>query len=116
MQSTKDVLDHHLSCFGEGNLEGILADYSSDAILFMPTGPLRGIPAIKPIFQAIFAEFGQPGTSFVLHQRWVEGNYAFILWAAETADNHYDAATDTFVVQDGKIVAQSFGAKITPKR
>ena len=55
-------------------------------------------------------------TSFVLHQRWVEGNYAFILWDAETADNHYEAATDTFVVQDGKIVAQSFGAKITAKR
>jgi hypothetical protein len=41
MPSTKDVLDHHLKCFGEGNLEGILADYSSDAVLFMPTGPLK---------------------------------------------------------------------------
>ena len=115
MPSTKDVLDHHLKCFGEGNLEGILTDYSSDAILFMPTGPLKGTPAMKPIFQAIFAEFGKPGTSFVLHQRWVEGDYAYILWTAETADNHYDAATDTFVVQGGKIVAQSFAAKITPK-
>jgi len=116
MPSTKDVLDHHLKCFGEGNLEGILADYSSDAVLFMPTGPLMGTQAMKAVFQAIFAEFGKPGTSFALHQRWVEGDYAYILWTAETADNHYDAATDTFVVQDGKIVAQSFAAKITPKR
>ena len=51
MQSTKDVLDHHLKCFGECNLEGTLADYTSDAILFIPTGPLKGIPAIKPVFQ-----------------------------------------------------------------
>lgn len=116
MPSTKDILNHHLKCFGEGNLEGILADYSSGTVLFMPNGPLKGIPAIKPVFQAIFAEFGKPGTSFALHQRWVEGDYAYILWTAETADNHYDAATDTFVVQDGKIVAQSFAAKITPKR
>ena len=36
MASTKDVLDHHLKCFGEGNLEGILTDYSSDAVLFVP--------------------------------------------------------------------------------
>jgi hypothetical protein len=28
MASTKDVLDHHLKCFGEGNLEGILSDCS----------------------------------------------------------------------------------------
>jgi hypothetical protein len=39
-----------------------------------------------------------------------------ILWAAETADNVYELATDTFVVQDGKIIAQSFAGNITPKR
>jgi hypothetical protein len=27
----------------------------------------------------------------------------------------YDAGTDTFVVRNGKIVAHSFAAKITPK-
>ena len=113
--STKDVLDHHLKCFGEGNLEGILADYSSDAVLFMPTGPLKGPDAMKPVFQTIFSEFAKPGASFVMSQQCVEGDYAYILWNAETADNHYDAATDTFVVRNGKIVAQSFAAKITPK-
>lgn len=116
MSSTKEVLDHHLKCFGAGDLEGVLSDYSSDAILFVPTGPLKGTAAMKPIFRAIFAEFAKPGASFCLHQRWVEGDYAYILWTAETADNHYDAATDTFVVQQGKIVAQSFAANITPKR
>ena len=113
--STKDVLDHHLKCFGAGNLEGILADYSSDAVLFMPTGPLKGPDAMKPVFQTIFSEFAKPGTSFVMRQQCVEGDYAYILWNAETADNYYDAATDTFVVRNGKIVAQSFAAKITPK-
>lgn len=51
-----------------------------------------------------------------MHQQYVEGDYAHILWKAETADNCYDAATDTFVVRDGKIVVQSFAAKISPKR
>jgi hypothetical protein len=35
---------------------------------------------------------------------------------AETPDNIYEPASDTYVVRDGKIVAQSFAAKITPKR
>src|SRR5260221_13959841 len=87
--STKDVLDHHLKCFGEGNLEGILADYSSDAVLFMPTGPLKGPDAMKPVFQTIFSEFAKPGASFVMRQQCVEGDYAYILWNAETADNYY---------------------------
>jgi hypothetical protein len=37
------------------------------------------------------------------------------LWTAETADNVYELGTDTLFVQDGKIVAQSFAGKITPK-
>jgi hypothetical protein len=28
MASTKDVLNNHLKCFGEGNLKGILSDYA----------------------------------------------------------------------------------------
>ena len=116
MPSTSDVLDQHLKCFGENDLDGVLADYSSDAVFFVPGKRLRGPRAIKPFFQALFSEFAKPGASFSIQQRYVEGDYAYILWSAETADNLYDAATDTFVVRNGKIVAQSFAAKITPKR
>jgi ketosteroid isomerase-like protein len=56
MASTKDVLDHHLKCFGEGDLKGILSDYAPDAVLFTPNGPLKGTDAIRPLFEAIFAE------------------------------------------------------------
>ncbi len=45
----------------------------------------------------------------------VEGDYAYILWTAETADNVYEVGTDTFVVRNGKIVAQSLAAKTTAK-
>ena len=114
MASTKDVLDHHLKCFGGGDLKGILADYAPGAVLFTPDGPLKGIDAIKPLFQAIFAEFAKPRASFSMKQQVVEGDYAYILWTAETADKVYEMGTDTFVVHDGKIVAQSFAGKITP--
>ena len=115
MASTKDVLDHHIKCFGESDLKGILSDYAPDALLFTPNGPLRGADAIRPFFQAMFAEFGRPGTTFnMLHQS-IERDYAYVLWTAETADNVYELGTDTLVVRSGKIVAQSFAGKITPK-
>ena len=113
--STKEVLDRHLKCFGEGDLEGLLSDYAPDAVMFLSDGPLRGAGAIRPFFQALFAEFGKPGAAFNLKQQSVEGNYAYILWTAETTENVYEVGTDTFVVRDGKIVAQSFAGKITPK-
>ena len=116
MPTTSDVLDQHLNSFYNNDLEGILADYSSDAVLFTPAKLLKGTDAIKPFFQSFFSEFAKPGASFSMRERCVEGDYAYILWTAETADNSYEAATDTFVVRNGKIVAQSFAAKITPRR
>ena len=115
MATTKDVLDHHVKCFGEGDLKGILSDYAPDAVLFTPDGPLRGHDAIRPLFQAMFVEFGKPGTAFSMKHQSIEGDYAYVLWTAETADNVYELGTDTLVVRDGKIVAQSFAGKITPK-
>jgi ketosteroid isomerase-like protein len=115
MASTKDVRDHHLKCFAEGDLNGILSDYAPGAVLFTPDGPLRGIDAIRPLFQALVAEFGKLGATFRMKQQFVEGDYAYILWTAETADNVYEMATDTFVVRDDKIVAQSFTGKVMSK-
>jgi ketosteroid isomerase-like protein len=107
---------HHLKSFGERDLKGILSDYALGAVLFTPEGPLRGVDAIRPLFQAMLAEFGKPGATFSLKQQSVEGDFAYILWTAETADNVYELATDTFAVRDGKIVVQSFASKIVPKR
>ena len=53
MKSTKDVFDHHVKCFGERDLNGILSDYAPGAVLFTPDGPLRGTDAIRPFFQAL---------------------------------------------------------------
>jgi hypothetical protein len=43
MASTKDIVDHHLNCFGAGDLNGVLSDYAPNAVLFTPDGPLRGV-------------------------------------------------------------------------
>lgn len=115
MATTSEVLDHHIKCFGEGNLEGILSDYAPGAVLFTPGGPLNGIDEIRPFFQAMLAEFGKPGTVFDMKLRSVVNDVSYVLWTAETADNVYEMGTDTQVVRDGKIVAQSFAAKIMAK-
>ena len=115
MSSTEQLLDRHLDCFGRGDLDGIVADYSSAAVMFTPFGPLKGPAAIRSLFEAIFTEFAKPGTTFSLQLRSVDGDYAYILWRAETADNNYEAVADTFVMQNGQIILHSFGGKIQPQ-
>ena len=45
----------------------------------------------------------------------VDGETAFIVWSAETADNVYELGTDTFVVRNGKIVTQTLAVKVVSK-
>lgn len=116
MRSTKAVIANHLERFGAGDLEGILADYSRDAVLFTPDGPLKGVEAIRELFVKMLDEFAKPGASFSLQQLLVEEDHGFIVWSAETADQVYEVGTDTFFVKHGKIEVQSFAGKITPKQ
>ena len=116
MESTEQVLQHHLKAFGDTNIQEFMADYASDAVLFTPSGPLKGHDAIRPAMEGVLAEFGKPGTEFSMKQQTVEGDHAYLVWTAETADNVYDLGTDSFVIRNGKIAAHFFAAKTTPKK
>src|SRR4051812_15290102 len=115
MTRTKDIIDHHLSAFAARDLKGVLSDYAPGAVFFTQNGVLKGVEAIRPLFQAMIAEFSKPGATFSMKVQFVEGDYAYILWTAETADNVYELGTDTFIVREGRIVAQSFTGKTTRK-
>ena len=115
MRSTAEVFDHHLKCFADRDLDGVLEDYSADAVFFGPEGALRGPNAIKPVFERMFAEFAKPGAYVARKRRLIEGEYAYIVWTSETADNSYELPSDTFVIQNGSIRLQDFTAKVKPK-
>jgi ketosteroid isomerase-like protein len=115
MASTTEILDNHLGAFFKRDIHGVLADYAPDAVMFTQEGMLIGVDGIRPLFQALFAEFGKGRPTFNMQRQVVEGDYGYIVWTAETVDNVYEMATDTFVMRAGKIVAQSFTAKRTSK-
>jgi len=116
MATTREILDHHLNAFFAYDVPGVVSDYGNDIVFFTPDGPLNGVKAVRSLFERLIAEFKQPGSSFNMQQYFVEGNHGYILWNAETPDSVYEMATDTFVVRDGRIVAQSYTASIRPKR
>ena len=114
--STESVVDNHLQRFGAGDLPGLVADFSEQAVVILPDGVvLRGVEQINAWYEGLFAEFAKPGASFHLNQKVIEGEIAYITWAAETADHIYEFATDTFVIRDGRILIQTIGLKATAK-
>jgi ketosteroid isomerase-like protein len=115
VSSTSEILQRHLDTFGAHDLDGIVADYAPDAVIFTPNGVVRGTTEIRQMFQTMFAEWSKPGVTFEMRQQVVDGPYAYLFWTAETADSTYEGAMDGFVIQNGKIVTQFFAGHITPK-
>jgi predicted SnoaL-like aldol condensation-catalyzing enzyme len=112
--TTQDVLTHHLNSFGD--IAGTMTDYTAESRFFTPDGLLRGCDAIRRFFVRLFEEFAKPGMSIEMLRREVDGDTAYLVWKAETADTRFELGTDTFIVQNGKIVTQTFAGKISPKR
>jgi hypothetical protein len=69
--TTQDVLTHHLTCFGDGDIAGTMADYTAESRFFTPDGLLRGSEAIRRFFVRLFEEFAK------LRQE-VDGDAAYI--------------------------------------
>ena len=74
--ATEDVLRRHVQCFFEGDLEGIVSDYSADAVLFTPNGLLKGRDAIREFYRGLIQEFAQPGATFSMQLQSIDGDFA----------------------------------------
>jgi len=103
--STEATLGHHLQAISEG-VDAIMQDFTPDSVLFTPDGPLRGLEPIRGFFDG-FLSTSPPELlrAITLVRQDIQGDVAYIIWKAEP---YIPLATDTFVVRDGKIVAQSF--------
>jgi hypothetical protein len=111
-EETAAVLDHHLDAVKAGNIEEIMADYSTDAVLYTPNGPLRGHKEIREFFTGLPDHL--PPTfwdEFSMIRQDAEGETAYIVW---TAGDIAPLGTDTFIIRNRKIVVQTFAAHMPP--
>ncbi|WP_255151057.1 nuclear transport factor 2 family protein [Halorarius halobius] len=115
MTTTDDVLDHHLTAFGDRDLPELMTDYTEESVVITPTGTYRGRDDIETLFEGMLAEFDGTEASLDVDERTVADETAHIVWHGETPETVYEYAVDTFVVRDGVIETQTFAAKTTAK-
>ena len=101
--TTNDVLMHHLTAFGNNDLEEILKDYTQESELLTPNGPLKGLQAIQGFFEDYFSAI-PTGSAFEMKQLTVTGPVAYVAWTSESATYNFPMGTDTFFIQDDKII------------
>ena len=113
---TEKTLRRHWQAFGAGDVEAIMADYADDAVLITPEGTLKGAAQIRSLFEKILANmFPAYKSSLNLAKQVVEGDVAYILWSGNSPSYNAPFATDTFIMRNGKIVAQTFAAQLKEK-
>jgi ketosteroid isomerase-like protein len=114
--TTESVLDHHIAALGAGDVEELLKDYTQESVLIHPDGSARGLDELRAAFTDFVTGLLKPGTyELGLDSRQVDGEVAFIAWHADCASVAIPMGTDTFVVRNDKIVAQTFAMKVEPK-
>jgi ketosteroid isomerase-like protein len=93
-------------------LSAILDDYGDDARLLSEDATYCGKHEIEGFFQRFVAALPPHAIErFALRSLRVAGDVALITWSA---DPELPLGTDTFVVRDGKIVAQTFAMFAAP--
>lgn len=111
-EATKMVIEHHLQAFGSGDIEAIMSDYTEESVVITPEATLRGLEQIKGLFTQMLTMFPEEGSEFVLDRMDIDNELGYIFWHANTPVVEIPLGTDTYIVQDGKIMKQTFAAKL----
>jgi uncharacterized protein (TIGR02246 family) len=104
-RTPQQVFQHHAQALGAGDLEGIIADYSDDAVFISPAGILRGKKGIREAFTKLLADV--PNAKWDLKTQLYEGDILFLEWAADSRAARVTDGLDTFVFRDGLIRVQT---------
>lgn len=113
-EKTQEVLDHHWNTFKANDLEGVMADYTDESVLIIPDTTLVGLTALRAHFSNVFTVFPKDSTTLQLDKSVVHRDVGYIIWQATTPKLKVTYGTDTFIIQDGKIVRQTFAGVISP--
>lgn len=100
--TTKDILTHHLTAFGDNDLEEILKDYTEQSVILTIEGPIRGLAKIKDFFDGLFRLI-PTGSSFELIQLTIVDNVAHIIWKSSSKTVTINFGADTFFLVNEKI-------------
>ena len=105
--TTRNVLDHHLQAFFEG-IDPLMQDFTEASTLMTADATYHGLTEIRNFYQHMLQTLPagfQPAVK-IQHTE-VSGDAAFIVWNALP---WYPFCTDTFIVQNEKIIYQTFAA------
>ncbi len=106
-RSASEVLWRHLEMSKNGAVDDDLAEnFAPDVIVLTRWGAFHGHRGTKQLADRLADEL--PDMEFVYDEVLVERDFGFLAWSATASNgNRVDDGADSYVIRDGRIVAQS---------
>jgi hypothetical protein len=128
-RTAREVLDEHLQLSNDWKdeeemwrnfSEDLRRNFSEDCVVLTNRGVFRGHEGIRELVEIESAQMiGEEmarGGSFQYINKLVEGRMGFLEWAYEDANVRIRDGADSYLIEDGKIVAQTIHYTMEEKR
>jgi ketosteroid isomerase-like protein len=112
-RTPQEVFGHHAEVLVAEDLEGIVSDYTEDAIFITPAGTLRGRDGVREAFAKLLSDL--PGAEWELPTQIYEDDVLFVEFKATSATARVEDGIDTFVFRDGLIRVQTLRYTLIPQ-
>lgn len=113
-RSTQEVLDDHLHESQHGSVEADLErNYDPDLVVLCTNGVFRGHDGLRQLAERLRSEL--PDATFTYRTVIVADAIGFLEWEAISPVGTVRHGADSYVVRDGRIVAQTIHYTIQPR-
>lgn len=112
-QTTAEVWQHHIDAWVQRDLDAIVSDYTDESLMIVNNRIYRGQDEIRKVFEHLFVLFDEGSNR--IDPAILDGRIIYITWFFTPTGDHEYFGTDTFVVEDGKIVVQTIASLLYEK-
>lgn len=112
-RSTEEVFEDHLRLAGEHRFEeDITRNVSPDCVVLERRGLFRGRDGVRELARWLSEEL--PDAPYTYTNVLVDGRIAFLEWTVESDHARVRDGADSFVIEDGWIIAQTIHYTVEP--
>jgi hypothetical protein len=111
-RTPQEVFAHHGEVLVAGDLDGIVSDYTDDAIFITPSGILRGTDGVRQGFEKLLGDL--PNAEWDIVTTLFEDDAMLLEWRARSAETKAEDGIDTFMFRDGLIRVQTVRYTLEP--
>jgi hypothetical protein len=111
-RTPQEIFDHHATALMAGDIEGLVADYTDDALFITPRRVLRGKDGVREAFTTLLGEL--PDAAWEVPTQIFEDDVLFIEWSATAEKSRVGDGIDTFVFRGDLIRVQTVRYTLEP--